>query len=214
MLYLIHGSDTDKTREKARELVASLQKKKPEAEVFRLGSDNWNEARFDEFISSQGLFERKFIVFANRLLENKEAKAAVTEKLPAIQQSENIFIFLEGAVDKATLLEIAEAAEKVQVFEKTEKERFNVFSLANALRARDRRGLWVSYQKAVRNGALPEELSGVLFWQIKTLLATGSRNFSPAELETLALNIVRLYHDAHRGLVDFETGLERFVLTV
>ncbi|MDO8591253.1 MAG: hypothetical protein Q7R65_04760 [bacterium] len=238
MLFFLHGTDTDKAREKAHEMLASLHKKKPEAELFRLDADNWDEIRLDELVGAQGLFERKFIVFVNRLFDNKEAKEVLLKKLPAIAESENVFIFLDGKVDKATLVEITEVAEKVQLFEKTEAKKpqsFNIFSLADAFGERDRKALWVIYQKAVRNDASPEELSGILFWQIKNLMLAResasaseaslnpfvfgkskrySRNFSLDELAVLALELVTLYHSSHRGQVDFEAGIERFVLKV
>lgn len=236
MLYLLYGTDRDKAREKAHELIASLQKKKPEAEVFRLDSDNWNGAKLDEFIGGQGLFERKFIVFANQLFGNDEVKKIILQKLPAIRQSENIFIFLESKIEKAGLLEISKVAEKVQVFEKKDgakAESFNIFSLADALGARDRKSLWVLYQKALRRNASAEEVSGILFWQVKSIMLAQrttsaseagvsqfvfqkskrySRNFSLDEITATASKLITLYHNAHRGLVDFETGLERFTL--
>src|SRR3989338_5664710 len=108
MLYFLYGSDSEKAREKAHEVLAGLQKKKPDAELFRFDADGWSdplnpargEARFDELIASQGLFEKKFIVFVNRLFENKDAKDVIVKKLSAIRESENVFIFLEGKVDK------------------------------------------------------------------------------------------------------------------
>lgn len=214
MLYFLYGSDKDKARAKARELIAILRKKKPGAELFRLDSDNWSSGQFDEFVGGQGLFERKFIVFANQLFGNGEAKEIILQKLPAIRQSENIFIFLETKIEKSELLKITEVAERVQTFEagNKEKESFNIFSLANALRARDRKGLWVLYQKALRDDVAPEAISGILFWQVKDLLLKRSNHFSPAELHVLAKKLITLYHDAHRGFVDFETGLERFAL--
>lgn len=216
MIYFLHGNDTDKARAKALEMVANMQTKKPDAELFRLDSDNWSEAKLDELASSQGLFENKFIVYINRLFEDREVKEIVLSKLDAIASSENVFIFLEGAVDKSSLKDVTKVAKQVQVFEKikTKKETFDVFSLANALRARDKKELWVLYQKALRNNASPESLSGILFWQIKTMLSGRGGNFSTAELENLARKLIALYHDSHRGLVDFEVGLERWLLTV
>ncbi|MEK7574833.1 MAG: hypothetical protein AAB511_01220 [Patescibacteria group bacterium] len=216
MLYFLYGTDTDKARAKARDIISSAQKKKPGAELFTLDSDNWSATKFDELISSQGLFERKYIVFVNRLLENKEAKEIILEKLPAIAISENFFIFCEHGADKATLTALKKASGTIQAFEKktVSKESFNVFSLSDALKARDRKKLWVLYQKALRNNATPESLSGILFWQVKTLLTGRASNFSKTELETLARRLISLYHDSHRGLVDFEVGLERFVLSV
>jgi len=237
MLYFLHGNDTDSARAKAHGMIESMQKKKPDAEIFRLTSDNWSGASLDELAGSQGLFERKFIVFGSRLFENKEIKEAVLEKLQDIGRSENVFIFLEGAVDKPSLALIEKVAAKVQNFEKnqTKKEEFNMFALADALGERNRGRLWMLYTKAMREGAAAEEISGILFWQVKAIIqaaraegpaAAGmspfvfqkskryAKNFSGEEISGLASKIVSLYHDAHRGLVDFEVGLERFALSL
>ncbi|MES2087964.1 MAG: hypothetical protein V4467_03135 [Patescibacteria group bacterium] len=243
MFYFLHGKDSEKARAKASELILSMKKKKPDAQVFTLDADNWLESQFDNFLQLQGLFERRFIVFAKRLFEKREIKEAVLSKLTKIKNSENVFVFLEGAVDKPTLKLVEANADRVQEFEKikaqsvygAEGEGFNFFSLADALGERNKKKLWVLYQKAVREDASSEELSGILFWQLKNLIlaqevATAgeagvspfvfskskrfSHNFSLEELQGMSLKIIELYHDAHRGKRDFDSGLETFVLNV
>lgn len=238
MLYLLYGSDTDKARAKARELLETLQKKKPDAAVFRIEPEKWGEVHLEEFIGGQGLFEKKLLIFADRLFENEEAEAAIEKNLKEVAKSDNIFIFLEQKVAKPLLLEITEVAEKVQAFESKEAKKkpdFNVFSLTDAFGRRDKKKLWVLYQRALQTDAVPEEIHGILFWQVKSmLLASGAKaateagvapfvftkaksflkNYSVAELQNLSSVLVRMYHDAHRGVHDFEVALERFVLTL
>lgn len=238
MLYFFYGSDTDKAREKANALIENLRKKKPDAEVFRLDAERANGVQFDELIHGQGLFNRSYIVYLASLFENEEAKAIFTDKLAEIAQSPNIFISVERKADKKTLLSVADAAEKVQLFEKKEDKKktdFNIFSLTDAFGRRDKKNLWVLLQKAVASGAVPEEIHGILFWQLKSMLLasearsageagvapfvfTKSRNFlknySVEELKELSSALVSLYHDSHRGIHDFEIALERFVLTL
>lgn len=244
MFYFLYGKDYEKARAKASELIDSMKKKKPDAEVFVLDADNWQENQLHEFIESQGLFEKKFIVFAKRLFEKKEVKEVVLEKLAEIKLSQNVFVFLEGVVDTPTLKLIEKSAERIQEFAKSTSaqafgsaglEGFNLFTLADALGEKDKKKLWVLYQKAIRQEASPEELSGILFWQVKNLLIAReaasaqeaglspfvfskskrfSRNFSLEELQGLAFHLISLYHDAHRGMADFEAGLEQFVLSI
>lgn len=238
MLYFLYGTDTEKARSKARELLAALQKKKPHAEVFRIDAENWNEARLEELIGGQGLFSNCYIVEIVQLFENPEAKEGFLKKLQDTADSPNIFLVVEGKVDKKTLLDITDVAEKVQVFESREEKKkpdFNIFSLTDAFGRRDRKKLWVLYQRALLTDAVPEEIHGILFWQVKSmLLASGARsageagvapfvftkaknflkNYSPEELKTLSSQLVRMYHDAHRGIHDFEIALERFVLSL
>ncbi len=239
MLYFFYGKDKGTAREKANALIGSLRKKKPDAELFRIEPENWNEARLEELISSQGLFNNSYIVQVVSLFENKEAKEAFVDKLGEIGESANIFIVQEEEVDKKTLLAVAEVAEKVQLFNtpKTgEKPDFNIFSLTDAFGKRDKKKLWVLFQKAVASGAVPEEIHGILFWQLKSMLIasaaktageaglapfvfTKARSFlknysSKEELQQLSSKFVSLYHDSHRGIHDFEIGLERLILTL
>lgn len=246
MLYFLHGTDKDSAREKARELLETLQTKKPDAAQFRLEPEKWSESFFDELIGSQGLFEQKYIVFADKLFENAEAKEAILGRLKEVGESENIFIFLEGKVDKATLTKIEKRAAKVQVFEekggkgapsfdRASPKDFNIFSLTDAFGRRDKKNLWVLYQKSVESDVAPEEVHGILFWQLKSMMLADEaktakeaglapfvfskakgflNNFSSIELKDFSKKLVALYSDARRGAVEFEIGLERFILNI
>lgn len=238
MLYFFYGSDIDTARAKAFGLVAVLQEKRPEAEFFRLDIDNWKEEDFLSLLESQGLFERKCIVLVSRVFENKDAKELILSKISEIKKSDNVFVFLEGVLDNQTLKDLTPFAEKIQVFNKNDvdkDQKFNVFTLADAFGVRDRKGLWVLYQKSYKGGISPEEISGVLFWEVKSLiLAQGSasaqeaglspfvfrkskiysKNFSKDELFNFAKLLLVVYHDSHRGQSDFKVALERFVLSV
>lgn len=228
MLYLLHGSDTDAARAKANALLESLRAKKPDAGVFVMDDESFDAASFHELLGGQGLFERRSIVLLRRVFANKEAMEIILGKLPEVQKSENIFIIFEGKLLGETSDKFKQFSEKSQEFklegvQLKAKEKFNVFSLADALGRRDRKSLWVLYQKALRRGASPEEVNGILFWKVKELIlaspvrsraSNGASSFSSEELRSLASRLVSLYHDSHRGLIDFETGLERFVLNL
>ncbi|MBU6390251.1 hypothetical protein KGQ31_01740 [Patescibacteria group bacterium] len=236
MLYVIYGDDWKKARAKAREILDGLKVKKPDAVVVNLGEGGVSEAKLEELAGSQGLFERKFIVFADRVCSDAAAASAVAAKSESIGTSENVFVFLEGELKADLLKQFKKYASKVQEFKLVEKkERFNTFALADALGERDRGRLWVLYQKASRAGISAEELLGVFFWQIKNMIAAASAksaleaglspyvfmkskrysaNFSVSELKNAASAIIYLYHDAHRGFYDVDIGLERFALSV
>ena len=76
MIYFYYGTDIDKARTKAHELIDSLRKKKPEASFFKLDGENFNEAALEEYVGGQGLFTNKYIVFLDRLCEKKEEYSA------------------------------------------------------------------------------------------------------------------------------------------
>ena len=237
MLYLIHGNDFEKARGKARELIVALQKKKPGAEVFRLEDEIVSDGKLVELAGSQGLFERKYLVFADNVFRSEEAKEIVFNKLDQLAASENIFIFLEDELNKTDLKELEKFAEKIQQFSGTLKKEkpFNIFSLTEALGRREKRGLWILYQKALAQGLAPEEIHGVLFWQIKAMLAAVlgktaeeagfkpfvfqksrgfAKNYSAEELKNLSAKMVVVYHNARRRGPDLDVALERLILEI
>jgi hypothetical protein len=230
MIYFLHGTDKDKARKKAHELYESLLKKKPDASFFRIDSENWKTAGFDEKIEAQGLFENKFIVFLDQVFQDKEAKGEIVSKLKEISESENVFIFLEEKVDKATLTKIEKKAAKVQVFEQSEKVRkfgmgeekplllkdFNIFAITNAFEKRDKKSMWVIFVKAKMFNVPAEEIHGVINWKLRMLLASPSsnRNYSHDELKSISQRMVDMYHQAHRGLFELDSALEQFILAL
>ncbi|MEN9614264.1 MAG: hypothetical protein RLZZ347_571 [Candidatus Parcubacteria bacterium] len=251
MIYLLYGEDTVSARAKAHELIAVLQKKKPNASFFTMMAEHCDASRLQEFAGGQGLFEQKYIVFLDRVLETAEAKEAFLDCVKAISESDNIFVMLEGKLDKATLTKIEKKAEKVQefVFSAGAKvasksaagdrpatiPEFNIFVLSDALGKKDKKSLWVFYQKALLSDTPPEEISGTLFWQVKSMLTARvsntalesglnpfvfqkskayEKNYPGDSLRELSEKLVSIYHDAHRGKGDFAIALERLILSL
>ena len=241
MIYLLYGNDTTASRKKLHTLLSGLFKKRPDAEYFHLTSENVSEISVEELVSSQGLFEQKYIVVFDNLFEDKgkenNRKAELLKMLKEMQKAEHVFIFLEGKLDKKTITKFEKYSEKTQEFSKTElkKERFNTFSLTDALGKRDRKSLWTLYQKAREENIACEEIHGILFWQVKSmLLALQSssakeaglnpfvfnksksflRNYSEGEMKGLSKKLVALSHDARRGMHEFDIALERFILSL
>lgn len=255
MIYLLHGSDSEKSRAKLRELIAGLLKKKPDASHLKITEENFDPARLDELAGGLGLFESKVIVELDHILTSDVKSAGrdtgraemiemILDHLPAFAESDNIFVFLEGELNKAVLKKFEKSAEKIQEFSlkkfdrpngPTERQDFNIFSLTDAFGRRDRKQLWVLYNKAKMKNISGEEIHGILFWQLKSVILAGSartpveaglkpfvyqkslgfvRNFQPGELEKTSARLVSLYHDARRGITDLDTALEQFILEV
>jgi DNA polymerase III delta subunit len=239
VIYLLHGSDSEKSRAKLRELIAGLLKKKPDASHLKITEETFNPAQLDELAGGLGLFESRVIVELDHVLA-KEADTII-EHLPAFAESGNIFVFLEGELNKATLKKFEKSAEKIQEFavkksdEPAERRDFNIFSLTDAFGRRDRKQLWVLYNKAKMKDISDEEIHGIIFWQIKSMILASSsrsaaesglkpfvyqkslgfvRNFQAGELEKTSSRLVSLYHDARRGITDFSIALEQFILEV
>lgn len=237
MLYVLHGTDTGRGRDKLHELVEQLRAKRSDAALIHLSEETCAVDALDELIYGQGLFSPKSIIVLDRVCAAEELKEAICARLADIGASENIFIIFEEKLDKKTLTKLKRHAAKIQEFEgeAPAKERFNVFSLTDALGKRDRKALWVLYRKAKQAGVPDEEIHGILFWQVKAMLLSeraGSakeaglnpfvykksqgflRNFSQGELSLLSSELVTLYHDARRGKHELGVALERLLLSV
>jgi DNA polymerase III delta subunit len=237
MLYLIYGTDTQKARAKVRALVGSLLEKKPDSVVRRLEGARLTTDALEEALVGRGLFATRYIVVLDMPSEHEAYEALVFARLKDLATSENIFIVLEGGVTKKALAKFDKVAEKVVVCERAEKEdhkAFNNFALADAFGARDKKRLWVLLQKALRSGIAPEELHGVLFWQMKMILLIKSggtasalgmkpfvfnkahgfaQKFSDEEARMIGKALVACYHTARKGEIAFENVLEEFVLS-
>ena len=220
MIYFFYGTDTDKARNKAHELVESLRKKKSEAGFFKLDADNFDPSSLEEYIGGQGLFSNKYIVLLDRLCENKEVKEDFISSVKEVGLSDNIFIVLEGKLDKASATKIEKNSTKTLKCDLPEesrskfKEENNAFALANAFGARNKKETWLLYRKAINAGEAPEALHGMLFWKVKTMLLSDGSGWREDELMVVMDKLVTIYHDSRRGVHELETGLETMLLDI
>ena len=245
MIYFYYGTDAESARKKAKITVDSLIEKKPEATLIKIGDEDLSEGKIAELAGGQALFSSKYIVFFHNTFDNKENKELILKSLKELAGSDNIFIFAEGKMDKTALTKIEKHAEKVQEFAKPAKtlnkkeklaligEKIDFFEFADALGRRDKRGLWVLYQDALAEQVPAEEVHGIFFWQVKSMLLAKkcktpseanmkpfpfeksrgfSRNYKDGELEKMSSELIAMYHEAHRGNIDFFVALEKFIL--
>ena len=243
MLYVFHGSDTHSSLKKARVLIDSLQAKKPDASYVRVEASQWNPSIIEEHLGGQGLFSKAYIIFLDRVTENTEAKEGLTEFVPYMHESTNIFIVLEEKINAELKKAFDGSADKVVVTEEVKatpkfgsnKNDFNIFALADAVGQRDPFKAWTIYRQAVDSGIETESIVGTLFWQLKSMAVasvgnsageTGlnpfvyskakkaANNYSANELYNLTKKFITMYHDGHRGMVDMELGVERVLLGI
>ncbi|MBL7045979.1 MAG: hypothetical protein ISR99_03055 [Parcubacteria group bacterium] len=238
MIYLLYGNDEDKARGKLHTLAESLRAKKPDASFIGLNEETFSVPQLPELIGSQGLFERKLIVVLDHLVKNKVVGDEIVKSLKEFGESESIFIFLEGTLDKKTLSKFEKYGEKAQEFSSTvvkAKPDFSIWSLGDALGRRDKVALWSKYREALGRGISVEEIHGVLFWQVKSMLITASsisvrdsglnpfvfkksegflKNYKESELSSLSNSLIAVSHDARRGRHTFEIALESLTLGI
>ncbi|MES3006111.1 MAG: hypothetical protein V4664_04155 [Patescibacteria group bacterium] len=237
MLYVIYGKDTAKSRSKLIELLDSLQSKRPDASTFRLSSENWSSSMLNELLGSTGLFSPKYIIVIDGLLNNTESSDVISKSIEDMALSEHVCILIEEKILAADLKKIEKHATKVQLFEQTErlkKESPIVFSFADAVAMKENKKAWTIFQDLIKEGSAAEEIHGVLWWQFKSLAvaakarsakdsglspyvyqkaARAAQLWKEDSLDQVLDRLADMYHQAHRGEIDFLVELEKFALS-
>ncbi len=236
MIYFVTGEERTRVRKTVDDLTAALQKKRPNALLFRMSSAEWNKDNFSGIAGGQGLFEHKYIVVLESLFEDEDAAEYLKDQMKELKAADHAFLFVEyspKAPVKKLLEKNAEKTWDVEAKEVAPKKEFNIFSMTDALGERNKARLWTLYQKALMNGSEPEEIHGILFWQIKSLLGVAQsktadeagvkpfvwsksqrflRNYSLPELKNISSEMVSLYHLSRIESGELEDYLEEFLL--
>jgi len=235
MLYLIQAKDLKKGVDRLIKVQNSLLKKREGSQSFSLDQENFSEDTLKELILGADLFVSKFVVSAKYLLSNKNTRDIAESFLKEIKESDNVFIFLEDNLTKTLekkLVKYAEKMEKVSGLAKIKPE-YKLFSLTDSIGRRNKQESWFEYHRAILGGVLPEEILGMIFWQVKNMIITTKvrtakdsglnpfvynktkghvQNFSSEELNNMSLSVVDLYHRSRRGLVNLNEGIEKLLL--
>src|SRR3978361_1670719 len=114
MIYFLYGSDAEKARAKAHELMNALIAKKPDALLFSFDSENFDPVQFQSLIGSQGLFESNHIIFLSRVLENTEAEEGLLSRFGKMKETTNVCFLLEGEPKKAVREKLEKYSAKAQ----------------------------------------------------------------------------------------------------
>ena len=114
-------------------------------------------------------------------------------------------------------------------------EKIDFFEFANALGEKNKKLLWTLYQEALAEAVPAEEVHGIFFWQVKAMLAAlksgdaaeaglnpyvfgkaknYAGNYGGQKLKAMSSKLFEMYHNAHRGSIDFAGALEKFILTI
>lgn len=120
----------------------------------------------------------------------------------AFVDSPHTFIFEEEKLLKKETDVLTKAGAKIEVAKAEKKEwKFDQYGVAAALGSKDKKALWLGLMQSFRAGEKAEAVAGLLAWK--------ARQMKDAKLSR---ELVKLYHDSHRGAGDLELLLERFAL--
>lgn len=224
MLHVVVGNDFEKIKKVTDKHVGKLER-------VLFSSDDMAYDTIDSHISSSGLFnEPQAIVLKDVLAEHLEF---ILDRAEAMSSSDNVFILIEPKILKKERTKLEKHAKSYSEYAITEKklQDNSLFNLADLLGKKDKKNLWLGFRQAIEDGKQAEEIHGILWWQIKTLLLIqgsdsnpglhpfvfnknkkAAENFSVRELRDLAKNLVEVYHKARMGEVEMEVGIEKFIL--
>ncbi|MEX0909768.1 MAG: hypothetical protein WDZ75_00560 [Candidatus Paceibacterota bacterium] len=236
MLYLLYGSRHFIKNESTNIKSALLAKR---ADAISLSYDGATTESFDleESTSGQGLFQTRYIVELIGMFEGEQLPNP-KEAIIKIKESENIFLVLEEKLPKKILDLLKENAERTMEEKnapaKKEKD-FSAFSLADALALRDKKRLWILFREALSRGYKVEELHGILFWQMKTIVlaykttsaedagikpfpyskaVSAKKKYTQEEAEELLHALSGAILEGRSGSSSLENSLEKVILSL
>lgn len=207
MIYIFTGNDTKKKNAFLKKLYKDNQP------IFTLDNTITKEILFEKALSLS-LFGESPIVIVENLIKDENIVLSISD-IKVLKESNTIFVFLEDKLLATESKKFGKYASIEDFSVQTIKQipKIKVFDISSAFERRDKIGTWILYREAVLQGISPEEISGIIFWKIKTMLLTGTKLFSINELKNQSSEIVSIYHKSHRGEYDFNIGLEQFILS-
>ena len=207
MIYILTGNDTKKKNAYVKKLC------KDDLPVFVPQSDI-SKDKFFEYAGSVSLFGLSSFIVCENIIKDKIVDFSLDD-LSILKSSDTTFIFLEDKLLAPDLKKYKKYATIEDFSASVVKQvpKVNTFNIAEAFSRRDKIGTWILYREAVARGTAPEEVSGIIFWKIKTMLLSGTKFFSKEELKDRSSELIDIYHRAHRGEIDFTIGLEQFILS-
>ncbi|MEO5635078.1 MAG: hypothetical protein ABIS26_01490 [Candidatus Paceibacterota bacterium] len=212
MIYLFSGNDTSKKLLNYDKFMASIDKA---IEIFPISKNDFNEMQLESFYSGPSLFSSTSAVVFSGILESVEHKDFVLNKLEQMVSSTNLFIFLEGKLNKPIIDAFKKSKAEINIFEtpKEKTDRFDSFLIANAFSQKDKLNVWIYFRQAIERGAALEEIVGILFWKIKDMIVKKDfSKFSEDVLKDSAAKLSYILPQARKRGQDAEAELEQFLL--
>ena len=215
MIYLFHGTDTGKVRQKAFQWVRAAREKAPDAGYVRLSEDELNNESLNDGLTAQGLFYARTLVVLDDPFAGSETAELVLSRLDDLATSTNPVAVIAPKLLAARVKKLEAVATKTFVFDRTAapKRGFNT-ALVDALAARNAPVLWKEVVTAMRRGDPPEMIHGLLHWKARQLMGKGGRGWTKEQARTLSIELIELLSSSRKGAAPLHEQLERFALSL
>ncbi len=164
------------------------------------------------------------------MLKNTLPELNINSFLDTYQKSENHIFFIEEKVLKKERDLFEKKGIPIKDFppKKIDKNNFNIFKLADSFGKRDKKQLWLDYRDALKY-ASPEEIHGVLFWQLKNIALVKwdagnglkpfvlkknilyAKNFLDDEIQNISFRFIKIFHE-RKSISTLSIELEKIIL--
>lgn len=231
MYRVFFGTDRNGVRDTATRYIE--EEMPANASLTSIVAADFESGQLTDALGANSLFGGEEWFLLDTPSANSEFHEAVESSLKEMADSPNTFLILEDSLLAAAKKKYEKHAGEMKEFTAQKGDRFNTFSLAEALAGKDKRRLWVLLHEAKVSGLREEEIIGMLWWQLKALrlaaltssaAEAGMKDFpynkakraltkfSTGEVEKLSRTLLQLYHDGHAGVRDMDVALEEWVL--
>lgn len=207
MIYIFSGNDNKSKNSEIKKLFGNK-------EFFSIKKEESVKEKIFEYSNTKSLFGDSPVVVVENFFDEKYSFSK--KEILDLQKSETVFIFIENSFSSANIKKYEEFA-KIFFFEEKKEKKIETnisFEIANAFGVKDKMKAWILFNQAIEKGVEPEQISGILFWKIKSLSESRQNVFSREEIKRSSSLLVSLHHDAHLGKKDFVVGLEQYLLFV
>lgn len=233
MLAVFHGNDQIKVRSEA---FLYLDKKiEPKQIIEKIEVETFTAGQLTAAAGTAVLFGLPPVFLLDGILRDEVAAEELLAVLKELAESAVLFVMVEEKLTAPHKKSLEKVAKEIFEFKAVKENPFNIFDLTECLARKDKKQLWLLLQRAKNQNIRPEEIVGVLWWQLKTLrLASitktaeeagvkdypyrkaqqALRNFKENEVEDLSFKLLTLYHQSHLGHSNLELALEEWVLTL
>ncbi len=170
MLYCIISEDKSYRNTRLAELFAVAV----DSEIITLDDTLASLTDLEQFAYPSLFTTDSPIVHAKFLLDTIDLPEGFIKKLTA---SPTVFILEEFSVDTPVLTLLKKEGTIVHTDEKkkNKKESSDIFTVAQAITARDKKSKWLAYRKAIAVYPV-EAVLGILYWKLRTLSTQGVTN--------------------------------------
>lgn len=216
-----------------RVVLGELQNDTRTADAVIFDEQNFSADSMREAIETPSLFREEKIIILSHILS--EFTDDVFSLLENYADTNNTIIIHERELSAANEKAFSKLKIEItgKVAAKPAKVEFNIWSLTDALLARDKKKAWLLYREAIEQGTAPEEIGGMLWWQMKTLLLVARagnpaslkpfviskakqalKKYTTEELEQFSRKLIAAIHEPRAGNGKAEETLEAFILSL